>query len=46
MMTNSPLSVGSIQRICEGRVSPTEPLWLQVIQVRMVGGHSDSTRFK
>lgn len=45
MMTNSPLSVGSIQRMCEGRADPTEPLWLQVIQVKVVG-HSDSTRYK
>jgi hypothetical protein len=36
MMTGSPLSAGAIKRICEGKASTNEPLWLQITTIKLM----------
>lgn len=34
MMTSTPVSIGAVKRICEGKAAPNEPIWLQIIQIK------------
>lgn len=49
MMASSLLSVGVIQRICEKKCAPTEPIYLQIIMVKEVersDANSPDARYK